>query len=162
MLRIRGRSKRHIFSFYFFCFCQSCLLDGYFNSQRKSICSSLLKTHALLVMHARAIMCMQTNWMDLAALCKRGGGGKQTVADFSKWHHLSFIIQYKSMLFPSEGTQSYIIVTPVQSHRQSFYHIRKTSPWMRLCTHPDRFFFFLKCSQLLMLSQILDVWKASF
>lgn len=93
-------------------------------------------------------MCMQINWMDLPAVCREEGGKKQTVADFSKWHHLSFIIQYKGKPPLSKGGESYTIVTPVQTHWRRFNrtNMGKTilqCDFISTLTH----FFFLKCRQ---------------
>lgn len=66
--------------------------------------------HALLAMHAPCDY-EHANQLNGSTSRVQRGGEKQTVADFSKWHHLPFIIQYKGKPPPSED-ESYTIVTP--------------------------------------------------
>lgn len=75
--------------------------------------------HALLAMHAPCDY-VHANQLNGSTSRVQRGGKKQTVADFSKWHHLPFIIQYKGKPPPSKGDESYTVVTPVQTHWQRF------------------------------------------
>lgn len=120
-----------------------------FNGQRKSICSTLLKMHALLAMHAPCDY-VHANQLNGSTSRVQRGGKKQTVADFSKWHHLPFIIQYKGKPPPSKGDESYAIVTPVRTHWQRFNRTNMSKTilqcdYISMLTH---FFFFLKCRKL--------------
>lgn len=61
-----------------------CELIGH-HTHRNAICYYLPKMHALSVMPANEIMCMQMMWMKLTAPHKEE---QLTVTDFSEWHHL--------------------------------------------------------------------------